>query len=58
MTNIYVSTDSFEAEAIIENVDTMSDQILKPCFDAIWNACGYAGSANYDPKTGQRLKRN
>jgi hypothetical protein len=43
-------------EVIIEDLAAGSDQLLKPCFDAVWNACGYAGSANYDPKSGQRLK--
>lgn len=45
-------------EVIIDNFDVISSAVLKPCFDAVWNACGYAGSANYDPKTGQRLQRN
>ena len=24
------------------------DAVLKPCFDSIWNACGYPRSMNYD----------
>lgn len=26
----------------------VAEHILKDCFDAIWNACGYSGSKNYD----------
>ncbi len=37
-------------EIIIENYAIPADQILKPCFDAIWNACGSSGSLNYDEK--------
>ncbi|MEI6831324.1 MAG: ATP-binding protein [Candidatus Omnitrophota bacterium] len=35
-------------EEIIETYNVRSDRILKPCFDAIWNACGYDGSRHYD----------
>lgn len=35
-------------EVIIENYETECGDILKPCFDALWNACGFRGSPNYD----------
>ncbi len=35
-------------ETIIENYNDIPDKILKPCFDAIWNACGFPNSFNYD----------
>ena len=31
------------------NVDSVDPfRIMKPVFDSVWNACGYAGSTNYD----------
>jgi hypothetical protein len=35
-------------EAIIENYEIKAERVLKPAFDAIWNACGFARSLNYD----------
>ena len=35
-------------EVIVENLTTPPNQILKPLFDLIWNACGFPGSANFD----------
>jgi len=35
-------------EVIVENYNATADTILKPCFDAIWNACGYPRSLNYN----------
>jgi hypothetical protein len=32
------------------------EQILKPAFDSIWNACGYERSENYDEQGNWRLK--
>ena len=37
-------------EAIVETYDARPEIILKPAFDAIWNACGFAKSLNYDEK--------
>lgn len=34
-------------ELLVENFDTAADQILRPAFDAIWNACGWDRSYNY-----------
>jgi hypothetical protein len=35
-------------DTIIENLDVDVPRILKPIFDAVWNACGFRGSLNYD----------
>jgi hypothetical protein len=35
-------------ETIVGNLSTPPEQILKPLFDLIWNACGYPGSKNFD----------
>lgn len=43
-------------EAIIENYDTPSEQILRPCFDAVWNACDFYKSPNYD-ENGKWMQR-
>ena len=42
-------------EVIIENYDTAPEEILKPCFDAMWNACGFSKSPNYDG-AGKRIE--
>jgi len=35
-------------EFILENYDIKAEKILKPCFDSIWNACGFSGSFYYN----------
>jgi len=35
-------------EIVIENFDFEVENILKPWFDAVWNACGFPHSRNYD----------
>ena len=35
-------------EFILENYDIKAEKILKPCFDSIWNACGFPRSLNYN----------
>ncbi len=35
-------------EILVESTSLQADQILKPHFDQIWNACGRRGSINYD----------
>ncbi len=35
-------------EIIIQDYEVKAESVLKPCFDSIWNACGYSGSRNYD----------
>jgi hypothetical protein len=35
-------------EILVDSVDKPADQILKPLFDQIWNACGYPGSQGYN----------
>ena len=39
-------------DAVIESLDVNVSQALKPIFDAVWNACGFPCSFNYD-KDGQ-----
>lgn len=43
-------------EVIIENYDTAPEEFLKPCFDAMWNACGFPKSPNYNT-AGKRIKK-
>ena len=35
-------------ETLVEEYDTKPQDILRPIFDFIWNACGYERSANFD----------
>jgi len=35
-------------EVLIESYDVSPERVLKPCFDSIWNACGYQRSFNYN----------
>lgn len=35
-------------ERIIESYDVRAEDVLKPCFDSIWNACGFKRSFNYN----------
>ena len=35
-------------DVVIESLDADVPAIMKPIFDAVWNACGYARSFNYD----------
>jgi hypothetical protein len=35
-------------EIVIESYDVIAKDILRPCFDSIWNACGFPISLNYD----------
>ena len=46
----------FLPEVIIEKYDASPEDILKPCFDALWNACGYSKSPNYN-NTGKYIKK-
>jgi hypothetical protein len=41
-------------EVLIENTSERSESLLRPVFDMIWNAAGWARSAHYD-KDGARL---
>jgi len=34
-------------ETPVENYEAAAEDILKPCFDSIWNACGFSNSWNY-----------
>ena len=44
-------------EVIIEKYDEKAEKVLRPSFDAIWNACGFAESQNYDQKGNWAPKR-
>ena len=35
-------------EVVIESYDVSPEEALRPCFDSIWNACGFPKSLNYD----------
>jgi hypothetical protein len=35
-------------EVMIDNYDDSAEKMLKPCFDSIWNACGFAGDFYYN----------
>ncbi len=37
-------------EVIIESYDEVAKNILRPCFNSIWNACGFPRSFNYNDK--------
>jgi len=43
-------------EIVIESYDVNAADVLKPCFDSIWNACGFSGSKNYG-SSGTRKER-
>ena len=43
-------------EIVIESYDVIAEDILRPCFDSIWNACGFPRSLNYDD-TGEWMER-
>ncbi len=32
----------------IESYDVIAEDVLRPCFDSVWNACGLPRSLNYD----------
>ena len=38
----------FLPEIFLETFDIKSEEILRPCFDSLWNACGFPKSLNYD----------
>lgn len=43
-------------EIMVENYDVVPEDSLRPCFDSIWNACGFSKSLNYDD-TGKWVPR-
>jgi hypothetical protein len=49
-----ISTDALILpEVIVETYENQPDQIMRPVFDAVWNAAGFSGSMNYN-KNGKR----
>jgi hypothetical protein len=43
-------------EIVIESYNVIAKNVLRSCFDSIWNACGFPRSLNYDD-TGEWMKR-
>jgi hypothetical protein len=43
-------------EVIVDSYDIKPEVVLKPAFDAIWNACGFSNSLNYNDKGGMETK--
>lgn len=41
-------------EVVIESYDINAKDVLRPCFDSIWNACGFLRSLNYDADWGRK----
>ncbi len=37
-------------EILVEDVMASAPMVLKPAFDALWNACGFEQSGSYDAK--------
>ena len=35
-------------EVVVESYDFKADKVLKPCFDSIWNACGFSRDPYYN----------
>ena len=44
-------------DRLAESLDFDAACFLRPCFDQIWNACGYDRSENYDEKGNWRPDR-
>lgn len=44
-------------EAQIDDRSRSAEEILKPVFDSVWNACGYEQSLNYDEQGHWRLSK-
>jgi hypothetical protein len=44
-------------ETIVHEFSQPANKILKPMFDIVWNACGYASSMNFGPE-GNWIRRN
>jgi hypothetical protein len=43
-----IDRDIIEApEVMVESYDVEPPLVLKPCFDSVWNACGFERSLNY-----------
>jgi len=48
--------DLLVSEVMVDNLDSDPPQVMKPIFDAIWNAAGYPGSIYYDSEEKWKLK--
>jgi hypothetical protein len=47
--------DLLVTEVMMENYELDTDRLMKPVFDAVWNACGWPKSPNYD-ENGNRIR--
>jgi hypothetical protein len=45
-------------ETIVNSYNNKAEQVLKPAFDAIWNACGFPRSQNYNEKGEWKPKKD
>jgi len=45
-------------EVQVEQPQVLGEEVLKPAFDAIWNACGYERSFNYDENENWKLRES
>jgi Putative DNA-binding domain len=44
-------------EIVVESYDVKASEILRPAFDAVWQACGYARCLNYDDQGNWQERR-
>jgi hypothetical protein len=44
-------------EILVESYDTPASEILRPAFDAVWQACGFPRSLNYDEQGNWQERR-
>ncbi len=44
-------------DVVIESLDVEVSKAIKPAFDALWNACGFPGSFNYDDRGDWKPRR-
>lgn len=45
-------------EIVVEDLDTDVPKLMKPAFDAVWNAANWPGSGNYDDEGNWTLRQN
>ena len=50
-TVLFDKENLFLPDIYIEDMnDFLPEEVMKPAFDMVWNACGHSGSKNYDKK--------
>jgi hypothetical protein len=52
MANRFIDREVIQSpDVLIQNYDGVNlSSLLRPIFDSVWNAAGWAGSINYDDK--------